>query len=304
MRVVTNILCIILFLNCFHTIKSQEKEYKTPKNQVGIWFDNDFFVLTDRFYTFGLGIEYSRNLDKGIFNNTLEGFRFQLYQKAYTPDDLRTEDLGMMERRYAGFLGFQTDYSIAKKDIFEVGLLLGLIGPSSGSGGFQRWYHDNIVRYVTPTWAHEMPDEYHANISVSYKTEIQLGDLPFGVWVTPTPMVTWGTKDQFVQVGGEIFFGRKSPLAKSMAYRQFGDLEREIYFSFSWNHRWVERNVLVTHDIPGFQQTPRGTVRLFSVNVHHRHKVHEYRFSYDYISREADNLVPHKWVGVSYVRSF
>lgn len=304
MRAVTKIFLIVVSFPCFWSINAQEQETKIPNNQVGIWFDNDFFVLTDRFYTFGLGLEYSRNLEKGFFKNSQERLRFQLYQKAYTPDDLRTEDLGMMERRYAGFLGLQTHYSVANKGILEVGVLLGLIGPSSGSGGFQRWYHDNIVKYVTPTWAHEMPDQYHVNVSLSYTPEVQLGNLPFGVWFSPTPLITWGTKDQFIQVGGEIFFGRKSPIAKSMAYHQFGDLEREIYFSFSWNHRWVEKNVLVTHDIPGFQQTPRGTIRLFSANVHHRYKVHEYRFSYNYISREADNLVPHKWVGVSYVRGF
>ena len=303
MHVVTRFFIVILILTTSCQMALGQEEL--PKNQLGIWFDNDFFVLTDRYYTFGLGIEYSRRLSKGFFNQADERLRFQLYQKAYTPDDLRVTNLSEMERRYAGFLGFETHYAIApKNNIFEVSLLLGIVGPSSGAGGFQRWYHDNIVRYVTPTWANEIPDEFHSNISFSYRTEIELSSNPFGVWLVPTPEVTIGTKDTFWQLGGEIFFGRKSAIHKSMAYHQMGDLEKEIYFSFSWNHRWVERNAFLEQDVPGFQQQPEDRIVLFSFKFHHRFKKNEYRFGYYHTTSEAEGLKSHRYVGVSYVRGF
>ena len=43
-----------------------------PKNQLGISHDNDFLVITDRYYTFGLSLFYIHSLNEGIFENTKE----------------------------------------------------------------------------------------------------------------------------------------------------------------------------------------------------------------------------------------
>lgn len=292
---------VVVFI-FFVTLSSIAQE--APKNQLGFWHENDFFMLTDRYYTFGLGIDYARNLEKGIFANTQERLRFKLYQQAYTPDNLRTTDLRQMERRYAGFLGFETHWGVVTKDLFEVQLLVGILGPASGSGGFQRWHHENIIKFVTPTWAAEIPNQFHSNITLLYRTEWQLSPNPFGIWVSPTPTVTLGSKDTFVEAGVEILFGRKSALAKSMRYGQFGDLEREIYFSFQYNYRWVSRNVLLEHDLFNFQQTPNTSVSLFDINFHHRYLKNEYRFGFKSISSEATRLNSHQFVTLSYTRGF
>mgnify|MGYP001980091432 CR=1 FL=1 len=275
-----------------------------PKNQVGIWHDNDFFTLTDRYYSFGLGYHYTRRLTKGFFENASEQLRFDLYQKAYTPANLRATSLLNMDRRYAGFLGFETTYSLATKDLFEINVLLGLIGPNSGAGGLQRWYHENIVRYVVPTWAEEMPNAFHSNVSIAYKTQWELLPKPFGIWLVPTPSFTYGTKDIYAQLGGEIFFGRKSSLNQSMAYNQLGDMEKEIYFSIHWNYRWVSRNVLLEHDIPSFQQSPNSHMKLVSYKLYHRFRKNEYRFGYHFMSSEAEGLGNTKVISVGYARSF
>ena len=289
---------------CLMSLPLATFSQESPKNQIAIWHDNDFLTLTDRYYSFGLGVDYTRKWKQGIFKNTREQIRFQLYQKAYTPDNLRTSSLRDMDRRYAGFLGLETGYTVATQDLFEAKLLLGIIGPNSGAGGFQRWYHKNIVQYVVPSWAEEMPDQFHTNLSLSYKTEWQLAPIPFGVSIVPTPSVTYGTKDIYAEMGGEIFFGRKSPIRKSMAYGQIGDLEREIYFSIHWNYRWVSRNVLFEQNLPGLIQEPNSHVKLTAYKFHHRFNKNEYRVGYYFVSSEAQGLGNIKYLQVSYGRSF
>ena len=159
---------------CLMSLPLATFSQESPKNQIAIWHDNDFLTLTDRYYSFGLGVDYTRKWKQGIFKNTREQIRFQLYQKAYTPDNLRTSSLRDMDRRYAGFLGLETSYTVATQDLFEAKLLLGIIGPNSGAGGFQRWYHKNIVQYVVPSWAEEMPDQFHTNLSLSYKRTLEV----------------------------------------------------------------------------------------------------------------------------------
>ena len=123
---------------CLMSLPLATFSQESPKNQIAIWHDNDFLTLTDRYYSFGLGVDYTRKWKQGIFKNTREQIRFQLYQKAYTPDNLRTSSLRDINRRYAGFLGLETGYTVATQDLFEAKLLLGIIGPNSGAGGFQR----------------------------------------------------------------------------------------------------------------------------------------------------------------------
>ncbi|MEZ4859077.1 MAG: DUF2219 family protein [Flavobacteriaceae bacterium] len=276
-----------------------------PKNQIGISHDNDFLVITDRYYTFGLSFFYNRNLNKGIFNNNREQVLFKILQKAYTPSNIETENASEMDRPYAGFLGMETSWQTSSyKTNYRVSLLLGMVGPASGVGQFQRWYHDHIVKYKTPTWAQELSNHLYLNISLEYVKEWEIAPNPFGVRFAFTPSIVLGSKDRYLQPQITTFFGRRSDLQKSMAYGNLGNLEREIYFSIQLAYRWVGYNAFLDKNIPMFSIETKQPLFLFDVNFHHRFLTHEYRVGYHFTSSEAKGLQRHQYISLGYAKSF
>lgn len=298
MREVIKYLFIVLFLGTSQKIFSQSS-VENPKNQIGILHDNDFLLTTDRYYTFGLFVTYSRAFEKGIFENTEEQLTFRLGQNAFTPTNLETANPLEMDRPYAGFLGLETAWSIAGiSSMYRISVLTGIVGPASGVGKFQQWYHDHIVKYKTPTWANELPNTFHTNLEIAYVWEWRWAPNPFSISFAITPSVGVGTKDQFLQPQITTFFGRKSALQKSMAYGQIGDLEREIYFSLQLGYKWVARNAFLN------PKEIEKEVLLFDFNFHHRFLSHEYRVGYHYNTKEARSLERHQYISVSYAKSF
>lgn len=289
---------VIMLLNIINQAIAQNSE-RVITNQLGIAHDNDFLVITDRYYTYGLSVNYNRILNKGVFNNSREQLRFSLSQKAYTPTDIETENILEMDRPYAGFLSLDSDWQITMpKTIYNFNLLIGIVGPSSGVGQFQRWYHDNIVKYKTPTWTNELDNRFHTNLSVSITKEWELAPNPFGVRIAAKPSVVVGSKDIYVKPETILFFGRRSSLQNTMAHHQIGDLEREIYFSLNFAYRWVTKNALLEfNDL-------KNEVFLFNFNFHHRYLTHEYRVGYHFNTKEAQELDSHQFISLSYAKSF
>lgn len=276
-----------------------QSSVENPKNQIGITHDNDFFLTTDRYYTFGLFLNYTRTFDKGVFENTNEQLHINFGQQAYTPTNVETFESLEMDRPYAGYLRLETGWSIATTTSFyKANLEFGIVGPSSGVGQFQQWYHDHIVKYKTPTWAQELSNTLHANLGFEYAREWEWKPNPFSIHFALTPAAVIGTKDLFLKPQVTAFFGRKSPLQKSMAFNQIGDLERELYFSLQFGYKWVAQNAFLEN------LEIENEIFLFDFNFHHRFLTHEYRVGYHYNTKEASNLDRHQYISVSYAKSF
>ncbi|MEZ4874251.1 MAG: DUF2219 family protein [Flavobacteriaceae bacterium] len=261
--------------------------------------DNDFLVISDRYYTFGLFLNYTMALDKGLVNNGNEQLYFTLSQQAYTPSNIETQSITEMDRRYVGYLALETGWStVVASSLYRANIQMGLLGPASGVGKFQQWYHDHIVKYKTPTWAHELPNALHTNLELNYAKEWEWAPNPFGVYFAVTPSAVMGSKEIFIQPEVIAFFGRKNPLPHSMAYHQIGNLERELYFSLEFAYKWVEKNVFLE------KEKLEKTIFLFTFNFHHRYLTHEYRVGYHYNSKEALGLERHQYISLSYSKSF
>ena len=289
---------VVLFLGNTLKVTSQNVT-EIPKNQLGISHDNDFLVITDRYYTFGLSLFYIRSLNEGIFENTKEQVSFKMLQQAHTPTNLETRLIEEMDRPYAGFLGLETGWSAVKSNTFyQTTLLFGIVGPSSGVGQFQRWYHDHIVKYKTPTWTNELPNNLHANLSFHFAKEWEIAPNPFGVRFAFTPSAVVGSKDVFIQPELTTYFGRRSSLENSMAYRQITNLEKEIYFSLGFAYKYVTKNAFLELN------NIENEVFLFNFNFHHRYLTNEYRVGYHYYTKEAKGLDKHQYISLGYAKSF
>jgi len=313
---------IVLLILCFTFISdaliAQEEISKAPKNQIEFQHDNDFITLTDRYYSSGLFLTYRRRLNRGIFplnteqptfNPIVEQLSFQLIQQVFTPSDLDAIDINMLDRPYAGFTGLETTWSFAKNDwLIAPKILIGFTGPSSGAGQFQRWFHDNVIKFADPTWVHEIADSFHFNTQLSVVKEWQLAPNPFGVHLALGSNVAYGTKDVYVEPEVVLYLGRRNPISSSIAYDQVGSTEREIYFTISVAHRFVTHNAFLQGNRNGddspYTIEPNKNVTLFGMDLYHRSKRNDYKFGYHSISKEAPGLMKHKYVSLGYARSF
>ena len=289
--------------------RAQEEVSSGPKNQISIRHDNDFVLFTDRYYSTGLFLTYRRALNNGIFSNGKEQLNFEFRQQAFTPDNIDTEEIFKLDRPYAGFSGLTSGWSLARNASFlHVKGLVGLSGPSSGAGAFQRWFHRNVVFVSVPTWFTEIEDSFHANFEVDYAVETILAPNPFGVRLAFQASGAYGTKDQYFQPQVNAYFGRRSDIDSSIAYDQVGATDREIYFNLHFEYRFVGRNALLegngANDASLYTIEPNNKVFRWGFGLYHRFNKNDYKFSYQFLAEEASEITTHQYLTISYGRSF
>ncbi|MCH9660832.1 MAG: lipid A deacylase LpxR family protein [Bacteroidetes bacterium] len=300
---------VVLKLLCLGQIYGQENPSSAPRNQIDFQHDNDFVLLTDRYYSSGLYLTYRRSLEVGLFTLNEEQLDFQLQYLAFTPSDVETFDFNKFDRPYAGFLGVQTSWSLAREESrYKIDLLLGVTGPISSAGQFQQWYHENIVLFKTPSWSTEIENSFHANINAHYAKEWQLTPNPFSITLAATPSIAIGTKDVYAQPEISVYLGRKNAIQHSIAYHRINTLEREIFVAFNLGYRIVGHNALLQGNLFGdsslFTLQPKRTVLHLGVALRHRSEKNYYTLGYRYIGNEATTADDHQYLTLSYGRSF
>lgn len=305
----TWIFLFVFFLNPIQDVNAQDTEPITTWHQIGIRHDNDFIVLTDRYYSFGLYINYIHKLADGIFPNTSEQIHFNLGVQAFTPDDTKTRDISQMDRPYAGYLGLNNGWSVATPNSFyDLQLELGIAGKSAGAGALQRWYHNAVVISDPQSWVGELSNSFHFNFYARYAREWQLAPNPFSVHIALQPWVAYGTKDQFIQAEVAAYFGRRNSLNSSIAYDQLGSTEREIFFALRFGYRFVGYNGLLEGNLWGddsvYLVEPNAVVLHLGFDFKHRYKKNDYSVGYRFNSDETEHTQTHQYIILSYARSF
>lgn len=288
--------------------KSEVVSDTTIKHQLRLQHDNDFFALTDRYYTSGLYLSYTHSLQNGILSEN-EQLSYTIGQEVFTPSDIITTNVSEQDRPYVGFLGLKVAWSTAKNNHgWEAGLLLGIAGNNSGAGGFQRWYHKVFVVSDPPVWVGEMDNSFHANSYLKYRKEWTLAPNPFSVTLAIEPQIAFGTRDQYAQADIIAYFGRRDPLVSSMSYQRIGSTQREIFFSLRTGYRFVGYNALMEGNALGdnsiFLLTPENKVMYAGFDLQHRFEKNEYFVGYRIQSPEAPGNQSHKYIILSYARNF
>ena len=248
------ILSIFIILY-FGTISAQE-----PKSEfqsvLTINSDNDAFVAwenRDRYYTFGIGASFAFRAKRllgfqkwfpkkeGIFYSG--GLRMEGYtptNKVVTEFQSQGDSIIVFDRPFAGlFFGtLETSY-IFQRSIFKTGILLGVLGPSSGAGRLQRWIHDNVTDDgVFDGWRYQVPDQLLLNFSADYVYDF----IPDATWFD----VYGGAKARFgnlyIDASPVLGFrvGRFNRIGKTVAFGNgilAGKSDWEVYLrsSFSAN---------------------------------------------------------------------
>lgn len=293
----------------FGQIKETPSSDYRLSHQLTLQHDNDFFALSDRYYSSGLYLRYTKRLRGWEAQQESQQVSFTIGQEVFTPSDIKATNISRQDRPYVGFLGLRTSWTGVKANqAMHIGLLLGIAGNNSGAGGFQRWYHNIFVVSDPPVWVDEMNNSAHANLYGSFYKEWELAPLPFSVRSGIHPEIAYGTRDQYAQLTWISFFGRRDPLHTSMAFNTLGSAAREIYFSLRAGYRYVAHNAMLEGNAAGddsvFLIDARRNLFYGGFDVHHRFGRNEYRFGYRILSPEAETTRAHKFVTLSYARNF
>lgn len=294
---------VLLFLSA--SLFAQNSSQDSFSEQIELRHDNDFFLLTDRYYSSGLFLTYRKFLSKGIFKDNKEQIDFTLGQEVYTPSQTQSTNSAAFDRPYAGFTGLNFSWSLSTKgQLLKVSALVGIAGLNSGAGGFQRWYHKAIAISDSPLWIDEVNDSFHFNTYLSYVKEWEIAPEPFGVRFAIQPNLALGSRDIYIEPETIFYFGRRNEIGKSIAYDRLGSTDREIYFALRASFRSVLYNGLIEGNLFGDNspvlKEPTNSIWRFGFDFYHRFQRNDYKFGVRYNSSETEQSQRHKYVMLSY----
>ncbi|MBC6441420.1 MAG: lipid A deacylase LpxR family protein [Rhodospirillales bacterium] len=150
-----------------------------PGQIVGIQTENDFFVSNDDGeYTHGMQLSYlsgAKDIPDLVVNgaNLLPMFDvgggkrwgITIAQSMFTPNDIRSPNLLVDDRPYAGWLRGDIGLAADNGDRLDrASLSLGVIGPASYADEMQIWFHEIIKAPRPKGWDHQLSNEPAINL--------------------------------------------------------------------------------------------------------------------------------------------
>ncbi len=173
----------ILLLCSVLNIHGQHKE--GYNFEVHLNSDNDAFVAwnnKDIYYSYGIGLQMAFKADRFLALEKLFAskksyfFNAGLRMEGYTPSNkflIPTqieEDEETYDRPFAGLLygTLEANY-IFENATLKTGVLLGIMGPSSGAGKLQIWFHESLTDdTLIEGWKFQLPDQLLLNFNMEY----------------------------------------------------------------------------------------------------------------------------------------
>lgn len=302
-------LCIWCVLAPEATISQGLADNSGPSHQIEFRHDNDFLFLTDRYYSSGLFITYRTLLNKGFLKKGEEQLSFSLSQQVYTPSQTQATNPEVFDIPYAGFSGLTASWSVAKEnELISASVLLGVAGPNSGAGGFQRWFHNALSISGSPLWVEEIANSFHINLYFNYVKEWQITPAPFGVRFALKPNIALGSRDIYAEPEAIFYLGRRSKVQNTIAYDRLGSLEREIYFALRFSYRQVFHNGLIEGNLFGNNsirtKDPENSIYKLGLDFYHRSKKNDYKLGLRYNSRQTAPARSHRYLMLAYGLQF
>jgi lipid A 3-O-deacylase len=215
--------CLSLILASTSSWAEEEKvmrRYKDDKGVFSFTLENDFFVGEDSGYTNGAKMSWfspednipywmdeSSNLIPFFSNKGHRRYHVSIGQAMYAPENLEQTDLIKEDRPYAGWLygalGLTSDTGY-KLDNLEV--TVGMVGPSSGAEGTQKFVHSAIGAKEPRGWDNQLNDELGVVVSYQRMWRSIYEFSPFGFAVDITPNLGASVGNIFTHAGAGATF--------------------------------------------------------------------------------------------------
>ena len=152
--------------------------------EIRLTYDNDVLFISDQYYTSGANIAFSKIADTTKFiskkfsrpkdNRTLIEFNYG--HKIFNSKKVTEKDPLLRDRPFAGWhyggisvLNFPSSVSMNKYTVE-----FGLVGPSSGIGDFQKWWHSSGNIAMPEGWDEQIKDEFVVNLGYSRFQELDI----------------------------------------------------------------------------------------------------------------------------------
>jgi hypothetical protein len=111
-------------------------------------------------------------------------------QSMFTPDNIKTATLIRDDRPYAGWLyGSVGAVSDTGKQLDNVMLTVGMVGPASQAEGVQKFVHEQVNSQDPKGWDNQLRDELGVNLAFERKWRSMYQLSPFGLGLDATPHV-------------------------------------------------------------------------------------------------------------------
>ena len=195
-------------------------------DQGGNWslvVENDLFQDADRFYTNGIRIGHalperltpgwleSIAAGTGLFPDSSE-YRsvFTLGQNMYTPRDITVPIPDPEDRPYAGWLYATAGIAGVKDDrLNSLELSVGVVGPASGAGEVQDWFHGLIGADDPQGWDFQLENELALMATYQRQWNARNRDLgPFEIGFSPHAGFAVGNVFTYANGGATLRFGQ------------------------------------------------------------------------------------------------
>ncbi|MDQ3291948.1 MAG: lipid A deacylase LpxR family protein [Bacteroidota bacterium] len=148
-------------------------------------FDNDATFKVDYYYTQGLGVvHYNPVFKKSLLNKILlqpgiirseKFYGLAFKHDSFTPTNIRDPNLRIGDRPYASYMLVSQIAGTTNQDRqerFTSSLDLGVMGPATGAGKFQRVIHEYLHHGIPQGWKYQIKSDLILNYNVDYQKGI------------------------------------------------------------------------------------------------------------------------------------
>lgn len=237
-------------------------------------------------------------------------YSLYLFQEIYTPSDLLEENFKSFERPYAGFLGLSNELSIAnKRRLLDFKFLMGITGPWSGAEKVQSVFHSTTAEESRiATWEEQLENSLHLNLYFNYIREWQWQPNPFSVHFALSPSVAFGTRDAYIQNDAVFYFGKRHALNETMAYKQIGNQERELFFAIRLGYRYLLHDGMIEgnwiRDRSLFTVEPYHQILFYNIEGYYRKGRNDIKLTYNFETPRTPKAKPHLYISLTFARSY
>lgn len=310
---VLRIAFIWLVLVCFPLSILGQEVYRDQ--ELTIKNENDVYTFrdSDKYYSNGLIVNYrwisspGKFLIPERFDSTAKLIiETEFSQKFFTPKFLRNEDVQDFDRPYAGTLSGAVfiNYFKTNRVKWRYGLDLTLIGPASGAGDFQIWYH-RVFGFPTPRgWDFQVPNELTLNFVGEFQRQFFMIDGSLDLMATTSAMLGTGFTNAKQMLDFRI--GRLSDLNRStfsngVIGKDSNDVIDQVFFFAGMGLEYVAHNITIQGSL--WNNNALHTEQIVPWVRHMRFGLAtntpkaSFKITYNWLGPEVKNLSWHSYVG-------
>ncbi|WP_299903182.1 lipid A deacylase LpxR family protein [uncultured Aquimarina sp.] len=278
-------LLLFTFINILSAQDDTEPQKKTFHSETKVVIDNDIFAVfrdSDRYYSYGIGLEYAFKKEKFLGLQKLFKTKKNVFYsiglkiEGYTPSGVREfaltpeiEDRDDFDRPFAGLLyatlgaTYTFERSFVKSEI-----LTGIIGPSSQVGAIQDWFHENITGDpIYDGWQFQLENQFILN----FKSSLLYDFNPSAKWFHIYAGGTAHLGSLYIRAAPTAGFriGKYRSITESSGFHNSILLPKknsELFFKFNVETRFVAYNATIQGNI--FDDKAYGVDELNNISWH------------------------------------